>query len=252
MKKAIFVLVLLIFGLTASSLADLEFIAEITDCEGIARFRATGSPQEPMQPVVVGTRLQEGDEIFTGENAFVTLAIHNVVIRINPSTHFIIKDVTKSGNTLELRGELLLGEIWSKTMDAIDNLLHYEVITPTAVAGVEGTNFSVTYVGEITEVLVAEGFVAVRTRDGDPQLVLKSGEGAKITAKEILSFELADENEEQTARMKQWGYEREKDFGEKTQAGQSPEDIGESHQGEAEKQEPKGQPGKMQGKGGSK
>ena len=253
MKKTIFVVVLVILGLTARLSADTEFLAEVIDCRGHAFFRDAGSPQDPWQALVAGNQLEEGAEILTKENTFVTLAIHNLFVRINPSTHFVLTSGAKRGDTLQVEGELISGEIWSKAVDVIDNLLRYEVITPTAVAGVEGTNFSVAYVPEFTEILVAEGLVAVRTRESSvPQLMLKANEGAQITAGGIFCLELADENKEHIAEMNQWGRTIEKEFRQGKQSDQGLENGGEKQHSGVPEHVPKRNADRPSRKGGPK
>jgi hypothetical protein len=219
MKKHLLLAILFILPFSTVLLADNEFMAEITDYQGTAYFRNFEKPENPWELLTVGVGLHKGMEIYTDEHSFVELVLANLFIRINPGTHFVLKSLAKQGRTVRLECQLISGEIWSKAVKSINNLLHYEVVTPTAIAGVEGTNFSVDCSSEATEVLVAEGLVLLKVRNvSGGKLALEANEKARVSTEGILRLELREHDEENIGRMNRWGRDKEKVFEEKAKA----------------------------------
>ena len=87
-----------------------------------------------------------------------------------------VYDPSQSGGSSVL--ELLKGKVRTIVSDYYSDAGEYEVKTPTATAGVRGTDFVVTYdpVQEVTEVVTATGRVYVRS------LAMVGAEGVLVTA----------------------------------------------------------------------
>lgn len=218
MKKNLLLAMLFILLFSTALFADNEFMAEITDYQGTAYFRDLEKPDSPWAPLTVDIVLHEGMEICTDEDSFVELVLANLCVRINPGTHLVLKSLAKQGRTVRLECQLISGGIWSKAVKTINNLLHYEVVTPTAVAGVEGTNFSVDSSAEATEVLVAEGLVLLKAREVSGQeLTLKANEKARVSREGIVRLELRERDEENIGKMNRWGWDKERVFEGKTE-----------------------------------
>lgn len=252
MKKRLLLVVLLLLLLSTSLFADSELIAEIVDCQGTAYIR--NGNDDPWKPLAIGDRLREGTEIYTDEDSCAELRVDTLSVRINPGTQFILQSLVKQGETLWLECQLISGAIWSKVVKIMDNLLHYKVITPTVVAGVEGTNFSIRCSPQVTEVLVAEGGVLLKTRDAsDRQLILAEYEKARITIEGIFRVELQDSDDAEIDEMNQWGHTKEKNFEKSAKAGQLDQvKLGKSYGLEPEEKGRQGGMERQGGKGGAK
>lgn len=219
MKKNLLLAVLFILPFSTGLFADDVSTVEIIDCQGTAYFRDLEKQESPWELLTVGAGLHEGMEIRTDEHSFAELVLANLFIRINPGTHLILKSLEKQGRTFRLECQLISGGIWSKAVQTINNLLHYEVVTPTAVAGVEGTNFSVDCSPETTEVLVAEGLVLVQIRDfSGRELILEANEKAMVSSAGIFRLELQEQDDENVAKMNRWGRDKERVFQQKADA----------------------------------
>ncbi|HQD54708.1 MAG TPA: FecR family protein [Peptococcaceae bacterium] len=254
MKKYLLFAMLFMLLFSTALFADNEFMAEITDCQGTAYFRNLAKPDSPWELLTVDTVLHEEMEIYTDKDSFVELVLGNLFVRINPGTRLVLKNLAKQGGTVRLECQLISGGIWSKVIKTINNLLHYEVVTPTAVAGVEGTNFSVDASTEATEVLVAEGLVLLKTREVSGQeLRLKANEKARVSREGIVRLELQERDEEKIGQMNRWGRDKERIFEEKTEtnkAGQA--DPVKKHTPGKGGSGPQGGSGGKAGKGGAK
>lgn len=219
MKKYLLFAMLFMLLFSTALFADNEFMAEITDCQGTAYFRNLAKPDSPWELLTVDTVLHEEMEIYTDKDSFVELVLGNLFVRINPGTRLVLKNLAKQGGTVRLECQLISGGIWSKVIKTINNLLHYEVVTPTAVAGVEGTNFSVDASTEATEVLVAEGLVLVQIRDfSGRELILEANEKAMVSSAGIFRLELQEQDDENVAKMNRWGRDKERVFQQKADA----------------------------------
>lgn len=114
--------------------------------------------------VSVGDLLKENDVIVTGTDAFCDLKIGASVVRIKQKTKLVISQLVRSADT----ESTILGLDKGKMLCKPKRLLKSEsflVKTPTAVAGVRGTQFSVeTDMLNTTRIRVLEGKVKVAKR----------------------------------------------------------------------------------------
>lgn len=244
MKKRLLLVILLLLLLSTSLFADSELVVEIVDCQGTSYIR--NGNDDPWKPLAIGDRLREGTEIYTDEDSCAELRVNSLSVRISPGTEFVLQSLAKQGETLWLECLLISGEIWSKVVKTMDNLLHYKVTTPTVVAGVEGTNFSIRCTPKVTEVLVAEGQVLLKTKSASGgQLVLAEYEKARITVEGIFGVELQDSDDAEIDEMNQWGHAKEKDFEKRAK-------LGKSHGLETEEKGRQGGMERQGGKGGAK
>mgnify|MGYP000864365471 FL=1 len=203
-SKLSWLLFLLLLLLGSGLFAQQQLTVEVIHCQGPLFFRGPEKPPDAWEVLTVGTCLGVGTTIRVGDTSSAELILADFCLHLNPETQLILKNLAVEGETLRVELHLLSGGIWSKIMKTLHNLLHYEVVTPTAVAGVEGTIFSVDYLGEATEILVAEGTVAVRDRIGR-KVTLLAKEKVKVTSSGIFHPALNAEDKERIERMKQWG-----------------------------------------------
>ena len=219
MRIYLFVFLVFILIFSGDLHADTAPLAEVTACQGNAYYKDGQGIGEGWQAITVGMFFPEGTEIYTEENSSLELVIDSIYVKMSPGTHFTLKDMKRQGAMLKMRGELLGGQIWSKAVRVIGNLLQYEVITPTAVAGVQGTNFRVTYLHNLTEVLVAEGSVCLAPRGFARQgAILGANEKAMVTEKNlVLPLDIQNTDKEVIGEMNRWGQDKEEDAKKKDQ-----------------------------------
>lgn len=117
--------------------------------------------------VKVGTKINVGDTVVTGEDsrAKIVMSDRNV-INISPNTKLVIEEYTNDGRTKNVKLSLLSGKIRNNVEQKYDAKTNkFEVRTPTAVAGVRGTQFITSYdiKSKQTEVITLFGQVELRT-----------------------------------------------------------------------------------------
>ena len=107
-------------------------------------------------------RVAEKDLIVTGAASFAVVQFSdNCVVQVQENTAFKILSADKNDRDLYVRE----GQVLTKLMRTGDNTA--TVRTPTAIAAVRGTQFSVNYRQGGTQVAVSEGKVAVRAASTD-------------------------------------------------------------------------------------
>ncbi len=153
-----------------------ELVARITWTRGNVYLKTADGEQHLVKP---GTELTPGDVIMTGEDAVAELLIYpknssSVLIRMKPNTTCVIQK-PKDGTPRKIGFfEMLWGKIWCKAEKGSE----FEVKIPRAVAGVRGTEFTVSH-GEVgSAVAVFEGVVEVTGDAGNA--ALEPGQGAAI------------------------------------------------------------------------
>ena len=107
--------------------------------------------------------LMVGDMIRTGTDSSLEISFpDDIYVKIGQQTNIIIgqRSITERSQACVL--ELTAGQIWARVSETWQKLTQFEVITPSAVAGVRGTLFSVAVINQKTIVTVKEGKVEVR------------------------------------------------------------------------------------------
>lgn len=135
--------------------------ARVVALAGNPGYRNAAGADGELKP---GTVLQEGSEIHTGKNGFVTLAlIDDSRIAIPSNSDLSLAKLRKTRYTGSPRTELALisGKVESKVTSLISNKGRFEVRTPLAIAGVRGTRFRVGLLEKASATEVLEGGVAV-------------------------------------------------------------------------------------------
>lgn len=144
--------------------------AKVMDSYGTVQKRASATAA--WENVNVGDLLAVSASVKTGANAAVLLQLPDAhVMRLGPSTTMEIKQVGKDKNFLfNVAG----GKVWSFVQSA-SRPTKFEVETPSAVAGVSGTLFSVFHDEESNETTVSTDEGEVNVRHGDK--TVKVGKG---------------------------------------------------------------------------
>lgn len=153
------------------TLSIVQRLAVVDVVEGRAEVLVHGRG-EPA-PLAVGQLVRAGDLVQTGPASAVELRwvrwAGGVRIRIDQNTRFWVTRsiVNKSTSEEEARLRVDLGKIWLRLRQTLTGKSKFEVETPTVVAAVRGTMFSVAVAGDGTSnIEVLEGEVTVAGRDG--------------------------------------------------------------------------------------
>ncbi|MBS3805338.1 MAG: FecR domain-containing protein [Oleiphilaceae bacterium] len=152
--------------------------AVITAASGQGHVRRNGTGRT--EPARKDLRLRVGDQIVTqaGE-ATVTLG-NGSVIRVHPNSKLIFDRLTQYGKTgmVDTRLRLERGKASNAVAPLVEDGSRYEIETPSAVAAVRGTRFSLESERDLTRLRVTEGNVAFGQRDSMRQI--REGYSAEI------------------------------------------------------------------------
>ncbi len=166
-----FALLMILWYYMAYSLAIVQRLAVVDVVDGQAEVlvRGRGDPV----PLEAGRLVRAGDLVRTGPASTVELRwvrwAGGMRIEIDPDTDFWVTRsiINKSTKAEEARLRVDAGRIWVRLRQALTGKSKFEVETPTVVAAVRGTAFSVAVADDGTsEIEVFEGEVAVEGRDG--------------------------------------------------------------------------------------
>lgn len=114
----------------------------------------------------VGTKVAQGDQIIAGADsrAKIVMSDRNI-INISPNTKLVIEEYISDAKSKNVKLSLLEGKIRTNVEQKYDNDKNkFEIRTPTAVAGVRGTQFITSYseLTKKTEVITLQGQVEFR------------------------------------------------------------------------------------------
>ncbi len=177
-------LLIVVFIFLSHSLAIVQRVAVVDSLTGSAEVVKNG--EGPPVGLKVGQLVHAGDVIRTGADGSVELRwarwAGGMRIKVGPNTTFTVKRsvVNRSSKDAESRLRVDAGTIWVRIRKALTGKSKFEVETPTAVAAVRGTTFSVTVERDGTsQVTVWKGAVEVAGAKGGAVVV--SG-GSSFTA----------------------------------------------------------------------
>ncbi len=133
--------------------------ARVTKVSGKVEAAAAGGAYAA---VPVGTTIAEGGRVRTGEKSEAVLQMSDgSQVKLSERGEMLVAAI-KQTETAKTSVVLFFGRLWAKVAKAATPSASFEVVTPTAVAGVRGTEFT-TAAGEDgnTRVQVDEGSVGV-------------------------------------------------------------------------------------------
>ncbi|MBI3285547.1 MAG: FecR domain-containing protein [Burkholderiales bacterium] len=151
--------------------------ARVTALAGLASAKPVNGEESPLE---LGSVLQEGTQIITGKNGFLTLTLpDDSRISIPSNSQVGLSKLRKTRYTASPRTEitLLQGKIESRIAPLSTNKGRFEVRSPLAVAGVRGTHFRVGLHQDGVANEVLSGAVAVGHLDKPQALLLPAGKG---------------------------------------------------------------------------
>ena len=181
----VFALMLIFLIYWMNSLTLVRQVAIVDSVQGKVEVfvHGEGPPKTPK----VGRLVRAGDIIRTGPDSSIEIRwvrwAGGMRIKIGPSTNFTVKRAklntsTKEGDTL-LRVDA--GKVWVRVRQALTGKSKFEVETPTVVAAIRGTIFSVE-VGEdgASKIEVLEGKVALSPAAGGKGEIISPGQATLV------------------------------------------------------------------------
>lgn len=165
--------------LAAAPGAALAAVGTVASVEGAADIGRAGA----YSPASTGMAIELGDELRTVEGRMRVIFQDDSVLNLAENTRVVVDEqvFAPEEGTFGSALSLLQGKVRAAVSAYYQQSgASFEVETPTAVAGVRGTTFVVSYdeAAEITEVLGIRGRVHVRNLDE------RLGEGVYVTAQE--------------------------------------------------------------------
>lgn len=161
------------------SLLVLQRVAAVSDITGDVKVRTANS--QAYYPLDGARYVKAGDVIRTGDGRVTLNWVDGTRIRVGEHSKLKVLKCqvnTATGNTVSLF-QLDVGRVWIRVLRKLSPRSKFEVVTPTATAGVRGTVFSVSVdsLGR-TEVQVLEG--RVRVRAGQREVVVEGNKAARV------------------------------------------------------------------------
>lgn len=138
--------------------------------------------------IAIGDVFNEGTQISTGKNGFLSLQLPDESrISIPSNSQVLLAKLTMSKYTKSPRTEIRLqqGRVESKVAPLVSNKGRFEVSSPLAIAGVRGTHFRVGINDNGIANEVLSGGVAVGKKEKPDALVLTPGKGNVINASSV-------------------------------------------------------------------
>ncbi len=156
----------------------------------------------------VGDKITEGMVVKTGAKAIVDIYFEGSVIRIMEKSSVIMKELAKNITEKKESTEIYVedGKVFSKVTRKLVDGEKFRVNTPTAVAGVRGTEFLVSESEGKSNIACIEGKVAVKeTASDDSSFVeVEAGKEANVEkGKPVSVNELKQQNLENIRKMKE-------------------------------------------------
>jgi len=138
---------------------------------------------EAKRPVVLGEEFKENDRIITGPASFVVFSIGEAAVaRIQPESDVVLTSITDMS---KIDIGLDKGSVLSK-VNKLAKGTDYRVTTPTVVASVRGTLFSVNTDEGTGAVAVKNGRVSVAVKNSDKSLDISEGTTVVFTGEVVM------------------------------------------------------------------
>lgn len=187
MRKAATLLILLtvicifVGAVITQSVIILQRVAAVSDVQGVVQVKPRG--EQAFTPLADRVRVNAGDVVKTGENAGLVLTwLDGTRMRIGANTVMTVLkcQINTVNNAETTMFRLDLGRVWIRVLKVLSQKSKFEIVTPTATAGVRGTVFSVAVSPEgKTMVSVVEGAVALDA--GGKQSLVEKGQMSTAT-----------------------------------------------------------------------
>lgn len=154
------IMILITMVIPSSMTYAAQRVAKVESMQGEVTVYKSG--QEKEYKGFKGMSLSEGDRIETGKKSWVLLRIDkDKGVKIGDNTTINISELKDLGEGNSTQFQVLKGKVWNEVKEKLNSNSKYEIKTPTAVMGVRGTEFFVSYENGILKVGVIEGEVGV-------------------------------------------------------------------------------------------
>ncbi|GEM_PF-6326286 len=174
MKRVIELVLIFAFMINVRPLLAGDIAGEIIAVRGTAWLVREGVKEQAVRR----EKVYVGDEIITSPDSYVKIFLQDdSVLTIGEDSHFIVNDFILNSTSRRSIFTLIKGKVKA----VISKFLRMgaenrvQINTPTAVAGVRGTEFFVETDGKVTEVGVLDGVVEVSDRNGLGRVLLQKG-----------------------------------------------------------------------------
>ncbi len=162
-----FAILLVVFALLTQSLFIVQRVAVTEELAGHVDVQRGG--RGAFQPVTKKTYIKTNDVLRAGNDGMAEFKwLDGTRLKLTPNTQLTVKKV--SYNTIRKSDssefKLTSGKVFIRIMKSLTPTSKFEVETPTAVAAVRGTIFSVAVENGKTQIAVYKGQVKVTSGDG--------------------------------------------------------------------------------------
>ncbi len=153
-------------------------------------------------PVKVNDLIRKGDRLRTLADGSMSVQLSTgALFRMNPGTEVVLQDLVRDASGLRVQLDVKKGELASK-LDKLAKGDSYKVQTPTAIAGVRGTEFIVDVSAAVSQasVLVNDGSVSVQDPKSGSEQVCPSGSKIVADGRSMIQS-LVEEHEKEKFRI---------------------------------------------------
>lgn len=149
---------------------NMEFYATVTQVAGQVQVRLVKGGSD--MPGEVGQKLEDGGEVRTGPSGGVALSFPDgSVVTLAPASVFTVRllEYHRGGRWRSRAFMLGAGRMWARVSEKFGRDSRCKVHTPSSVAAVRGTRFSVAYdaAANTTDIACSDGAVQVNGFTGD-------------------------------------------------------------------------------------
>ena len=160
----------------------------------------------------VGDKIAQGMTVKTGTKSIAEIHFQGNFIRINENSSIVIMELTRNMEKNKESTELYVnnGEVFSKISRKLASGEKFLVKTPTAVAGVRGTEFLVNVDGKKSTIKCMEGKVSVKESSSDDSAYVDLPAGNEAIVEKGKPVFIKKMNEESKDGKKQQPDQKEK------------------------------------------
>ena len=176
-----FLLFLFVAALTLQSMVILQRIASVSDAQGDVRIRHHAS--DPFNPLGSARYVRAGDVMQTGDGSLTLNWVDGARVKVAPHTTLeVLKCQLNSATKADVSlFRLDVGKVFVRVRKLLSPRSKFEVLTPTATAGVRGTMFSVKVDPRgCTQVSVLEGQVVLAETGTDATIAVDRGHCGQV------------------------------------------------------------------------
>ncbi len=176
-----FLLFLFVAALTLQSMVILQRVASVSDAQGDIRVKHHSS--DAFNPLGSARYVRAGDVVQTGDGSLTLNWVDGARVKVGGHTTLQVLKCQLNSATSAATSifKLDVGQVWVRVRKLLSPRSRFEVLTPTATAGVRGTLFSVKVDPRgATQVSVLEGQVVLARNDCDASIAVDRGHCGQV------------------------------------------------------------------------